>query len=86
VVLTQTGLNSYMAAIVLYDANESWMGWSRAVVVLVWMISLVKNDEQVAGQISSDPQLILETRSRFILQSRRVVKILRDIPTLVLQM
>lgn len=45
---------------------------------------MVKNDEQVVGQISSDPQLILETRSRFVLQSRRVVKIVIETPTLVL--
>lgn len=59
VVRIQMGLNSYKAAVVLYDASESWMGWSNAVVVLVWVISLVQSDEQVTGQIPSDSQLIL---------------------------
>lgn len=50
-----------MTASALHDARESRMGLSNTAVVLVWMISSVKNDDQRSGQISSDPQLILDT-------------------------
>lgn len=46
----------------------------------------MNSDEQVAGQISSDPQLILESRSRLMLQSRRIVIIVTEISTLASKM
>lgn len=60
-----------MTASALHDARESRMGLSNTAVVLVWMISSVKNDDQRSGQISSDPQP--NTRHNlFVFQSTRL--------------